>query len=189
MWQYLTSTLSYTDWNLIIKLITGLAPVIVAGFAFYKWYSNRDYKNDYYKKLIDRRLDAYQSLETLLAGLRNTVLDDKDPSKPYHFILSYKAALDNFTLLAIDVTSKSLWLSEEISDQMMLLNKIMYPLRNNIDDQLLINIAKEKYHEIANWREETEIIIADDLLSLHEIEAFLNNNKTKDRKPVPFKIK
>ncbi len=72
---------------------------------------------------------------------------------------------------------------------MMLLNKIMYPLRNNIDNQLLINIAKEKYHEIANWREETEIIIADDLLSLHEIETFLNNNKTKDRKQVPFKIK
>jgi len=47
-----------------------------------------DYKNDYYKEIISKRLNAYQFLENQIAVLKSTVLDDSD-RKPYHMIFSY----------------------------------------------------------------------------------------------------
>jgi hypothetical protein len=46
-----------------------------------------DYRNEYYKKLLDKRLEAYRFLEMQIAILKNTVLDDD--KQPYHMIFSY----------------------------------------------------------------------------------------------------
>ncbi|WP_177177655.1 hypothetical protein [Propionispira arboris] len=69
----------YECYDLITKLITGIAPFIAAFGAYYMWSKNREkeiknleYKNDYYKKIIDKRMEAYEQLEKFIASLKVT---------------------------------------------------------------------------------------------------------------------
>ena len=84
--------LSYMDYDIITKFVSGIAPCMAALIAYYKWYTNRDYKNEYYKKILDVRICAYEELRKLLSlidqrkEIRLTDTDGTDIKRQYHHI-------------------------------------------------------------------------------------------------------
>ena len=57
-----------------------LIALLSAGLAFLSaWRIKKiDYRNEYYKNIINKRLNAYQFVENQIAVLKTAVLDDKD---------------------------------------------------------------------------------------------------------------
>src|ERR1017187_10385053 len=68
-----------------------------------------EYVHDYYKRVIDRRIVAYEELENLIVNLKTAVLDED--GKPYHVLFSddWKDAYSHI----FPVLSQALWLSDE----------------------------------------------------------------------------
>ena len=70
-------------------LCGGLLGAIIVG-AYSLRAKRNEYLNDYYKKVIDRRVAAYEQLESLIVSLRTTFLGEDN--KPYHFLFSQNEA-------------------------------------------------------------------------------------------------
>ena len=92
LWYLFRANLSYMDYDIITKFVSGIAPCMAALIAYYKWYTNRDYKNEYYKKILDVRICAYEELRKLLSlidqrqEIRLTDTDGTDIKRQYHHI-------------------------------------------------------------------------------------------------------
>lgn len=97
-------TLTYNFFNnwtyYFFDIITKLAPVIAAFGAYYMWSRNREkeikeleYKQDYYKKIIDKRMQAYQELNNLLCLINqrmDIILDDEKGKEFFYGVLEIK---------------------------------------------------------------------------------------------------
>ena len=64
-------------------LLGALVGTLITGFFSLRAKQN-EYVNDYYKKVIDRRIAAYEQLENVIVSLRTTFLGEDN--KPYHLL-------------------------------------------------------------------------------------------------------
>ena len=150
-WQLLIGTVSYKDWDLIIKLVTGIAPTIAAIIVFYTWYSNRDYKNDYYKKILDKRIEAYSKLNYFVSKINimdSFIIPDKGTSKsgmamPYFTCFNTMEMLSN----TIDELSKLgehlVWINQNTKSTFFLVNNIIsdaYIIASNPGKEEMMNM-------------------------------------------------
>ena len=73
------------------------------------------FKNDYYKKVLNKRMDAYQYIDNQLKTMKITTLDED--AKPYHSMFygdqKYIAANQNDMMLA---RVSGLWLSSDMEN-------------------------------------------------------------------------
>ncbi len=99
------STLEVT----LISSCCTLGGVLVAGIYSLRVKRN-EYVNDYYKKVIDRRMAAYEALESLVINLKIAVLDDD--KRPHHFLFA-KYRWPEVHQQVFQVMSQALWLSDE----------------------------------------------------------------------------
>jgi len=183
----------YEYYDLITKLITGIAPFIAAFGAYYMWSKNREkeiknleYKNDYYKKIIDKRMEAYEQLEKFIASLKVTTPGKEN--KMYHVYFSTEVFFNGQTEETLKIVSKSIWLSEDINDLMLQFNQILYLFPNNNDDTIM-EYAKKEYHKIACIREGLEKHLASDLLKLYDVKKFLAEKANLNGGLIPFRTK
>ena len=63
-------------------LLGALLGTVIAGLFSLRAKRN-EYVNDYYKKVIDRRLAAYEQLESLIVSLRTTFLGGQATDMSY----------------------------------------------------------------------------------------------------------
>jgi phosphate/sulfate permease len=135
---------------------------------------NLDYKNEYYKKILEKRLEAYKFLETQIAVLKSSVLDDD--GKPYYLIFEYgHEKFDEFQQNLFVAHAYSIWIDNETVNKMDELNRLFLKITRklkDISDQELIQIGKDNYHEIAKIRTELESCVRNDLLELYDLKAF-----------------
>lgn len=55
------------DWStLVVAILTSSVVGAVVSSLFSEWQKRNDYKRDYYKKIIDKRLNAYEKLEAFI---------------------------------------------------------------------------------------------------------------------------
>ncbi len=154
-----------------------LVGALIPGFFTLRAKRN-EYVNDYYKKVIDRRIAAYEQLESLIVPLKTLVLgDDK---KPYHFLFSQDEASGvapaHFILLGI--TSQALWLSDEAFQETREFNRLLCGFHGSTSASL-VEFGQQNYQAFATLRENLERILAADMLVLHDVEGFLKKKKTK----------
>jgi len=175
-------------------VIAKCTPALAGYGAYYMWTQNREkelknleYRNDYYKKIIDKRMEAYEQLEEIIAFLK-VIAPDNNHKKMYHVYFSTSTLLHEQTMKILEVVSKSIWLSENINYLMMQFNQILYLFPNNDNDKIR-EYAIKKYHEIAVIREELEKNLAIDLLKLHEVEKFLDKQANLDCGLISFRTK
>jgi len=140
--------------------------------GFYNLRAKRnEYVNDYYKKVIDRRLAAYERLEDLILSLKTVVLDED--AKPYHVLFSHdwQDAYDHIYNLP------SLWLSNDALEKTQALNYLMFRVRPTPNEA--IEFGKQNYHEISKLRSDLEKILAIDMLDFHNVTGFLKKKQHK----------
>ncbi len=169
--------MSYITWTAILasSVIAALLGGVIAGFVTLRVAKNQ-YVNDYYKTVVQRRLAAYEQLEYLITMLKTSVADDSD-NKVYHLLFSSGDNTQAHEIM-FRVSSQSMWLSDEVVDETITLNRLFFSCPSDQADVLAF--AKKHYKAIADTRTRLERLYARDFLTLHEVTRFLKSKKPKD---------
>jgi|GEM_PF-1162227 len=165
-----------------LLLSSSLLTAILTSVA--NWYINRNnYRNDYYKKLLDKRLKAYEEVEALISKIKPLVHLD-DGSVCNIFLSCGKEGFDDFLLQIGMANISSFWLSDKTSGTITELN--VYLLNNILDesDEQNINAHLEQLgikhrEEIKRTRKPLEEILKEDLNQLHDIKGFLKRKRVR----------
>ncbi|MDR2970706.1 MAG: hypothetical protein LBU83_02075 [Bacteroidales bacterium] len=139
-----------------------------------------DFRNEYYKIILAKRLKAYQFVETQIAVLKSVVVESD--GKPYHVIFSYGE--DKFIefqqnlLLAI---SYGLWIDDGTMKELEKLNELFFSLNNQIRSKAqneILNVGKIYYQKISDTRLKLENSVIKGLYELHDVRKILRTQKT-----------
>ena len=134
-----------------------------------------EYINDYYKTVIQRRIAAYEQLESLIIYFRMTVVD-KD-NKGYHLSFLGENPKEDLFKRLFAVMSQGLWLSDEAFAKTSELNYLLFRMPDAEGDA--INFGNQHYQAIATMRDALERILAADMLNMHEVGRFLKRKKNR----------
>lgn len=159
--------------GIIEVLLTSATISAIVGGLMSWWFQEKSYRNDYYKTIISKRLEAYESVAHIIAQLRISVVDEND-KKPFHIGL-YESPNQLFsTLMSMCLAAMSnLWLSEKMIEKITSLNRITYLIGVNNSSDNGISIAKEYYVEIGQIRTDIENCMKQDLKDLYDVKKFL----------------
>jgi hypothetical protein len=153
---------------------SGFLSALVAGI--YNLRAKRsEYVNDYYKLVIKRRIEAYEQLERVIIQFKFTVVDDDKRGYHLPFASEEDKDWDATQILLAGVMSQGLWLSDKVFAKLRELNLILF---RHSKPPSMVEFGKQQYEKIATLRAELERLLAQDMLTLHDVGLFL---KTKDR--------
>lgn len=160
-------------------IVSGLiAAIVSAGMSL--WLKNLEFRNEYYKEILARRLDAYKKLENLVAALKSTCIDPVD-KRGYNSIFSKGLAYyEEFKGVFQSGMANNLWINDNTLEIMQELNKVIVTISSQIlngNDHRIIDLGKTYYKDIATLRNKLEASIRHDLLHLYDFKKF---DKSKD---------
>ena len=146
-----------------------------------------EYKNEYYKLIVQKRIDAYTNIERELNILKSVTIDDKDGLTYQIFFTFDREDFVKFYFSFSSVLDFSLWLDNNTVDILQEFNQLFYTISNKIKDmdtESRIIIGKQYYLEIANLRYKLIESIKKDMHNLYEVKNVFTpeNNNT-----IPFK--
>jgi hypothetical protein len=146
---------------------------------------NSNYKKEYYKKILEKRLSAFEKVQEVTAKLGFKVQLDDSVIPSICFNDEY---YQGFIYLLGSTIDSSFWLDNSTSLKLTELNVyLLNNFSNNIDansDTETKNIEYQKLgknhtEKIREFREELNILMSDELKKLHKIDNFLRNHKNK----------
>jgi hypothetical protein len=156
-----------------------------------------DYKKDFYKKILDRRLSAWTEAEQLFLPLRAAALTGPDGKDRFGFFYEPQEFRNLFDTLNKCLISQIFWLGGGYNNELLLFRNRLSEIHdkcitNEIKDGVnVIDAAKlfkagavhyEELHSIyLNVLAELSAIIGD----LHNIEGFLQRRKESSPMQVP----
>lgn len=167
------------SWPTILTswLGSGFLSAVVAGI--YNLHSKqKEYVNDYYKTVINRRVAAYENLEALIVALKTSVVDESD-KKGYHLLFSSEKEEDWEAAFVVvgRVMDQALWLSDEVFRGVRDLNYLIFHFEK---PPSVVEFGKKNYERIATLRADLERLLARDLLNLHDVRRFLKGKDQPD---------
>jgi hypothetical protein len=137
----------------------------------------REYVNEYYKIILNRRITAYEQLESLIVSLKVSVVDSD--GKPYHLLFSQEDACRIAHTLLQNILIQALWLSREAFEKSQELNYLLFSLK---PEGAAIDFGRAHYEKIGKLRHDLEQIVATDLIKLHDLKGFLRQKKKEEHK-------
>lgn len=166
--------------------VAGIVSALVSYFISIKL-KKLDFKNEYYKEILKKRLVAYQYIESQLAVLKTVVLDKND-NKPYHMMFSYSdVEFFDFQKNMIMAISFSLWIDDETTENLEKLNELFYNLNLKTEGKSnfeLTNLGKKYYQHISDLRFQLENSTKRGLYNLHDIEKAFKIKKTNTKRNI-----
>ena len=195
------------DWGDITKiaLTSGISAALVTSGANY-FFKKQDYKRDYYKKIIDKRLKAYEELEEFIGKfcVHMEILDPERNQKSgegffvfWCFHEEDKLHIANDWILG--VIQNALWYSDDINKSLKEVNEILaevgtvlnkptaitvdniekYNLgQTHINEDLIKYIGRELYGQLESLMKIIGKAVYRDLKNIDEVEKFLKDLKT-----------
>ena len=140
-----------------------------------------NYKKDFYKKVIEKRMKAYEQVGIIQSDLGLlTNLGDRI----CHTICYSDELFNEFTVKLVEVKNQSFWLSGEVVNKLTELN--IY-LHNEVDNQIDFTKSQDEitscyreigvklFDEIRAFRREINKIIDSDYCQLHKVKPFLKD--------------
>ena len=142
-----------------------------------------DFKNEYFKIVITKRLEVYENIEKQVFLLKTSVMDTDD-NKAYHRIFSLG---EDFFLKNTEpiwfANSGSIWINsdtrEKVKEFIHLINDVSF--KNNKDSNYLIEFGKKNYLKIAYLRDDIEELIQQDILTLYDFSKIKESTKNTTR--------
>jgi hypothetical protein len=166
--------------TIITAIITSSVLAAILTKVFDYFFNRMNYKRDYYKKIIDKRLEAYEILNKVLYETHGTIMDSNvkfnriydEPKEYYLFVSSLEEA-----------TKIRIWYSVKTALNLIELLEFLAfsPGQENID----INTPEHEFHNFGvrhlkrfnELKEKLESSILDDFSSLDDIQVFLKQYK------------
>lgn len=185
----------YQYYDLMVKLFAGIAPFVAAFGAYYMWSQNRekelkemDYKNAHYKKLVDKRLEAYQNLCDFISkiSIRNSAII---PDNTEYFLSCFRSVKKLNTTLneCLELGEYRYWYSKEVKSYLDKINKIiakectyfnthknespiLYDINNKPSDSVVRGI--KRFDELSQYISSINKSISDDYKTIDNIPLF-----------------
>jgi hypothetical protein len=107
------------------SVVSAIIGALIAG-AYNLRAKRNEYRNEYFKTVVQRRLAAYEQLEILIVSLKTAVIDTDN--KPYHFLFSKDEDCITAYKLLSDTMDRGLWLSDEAFEKTRDLNYRVFRL-------------------------------------------------------------
>lgn len=167
IWQIILSS------ALVSSILSSVATWLIGNHA-----QNKSFKNDYYKLVINKRMEAYQHIDNQIKAMKITTLDDD--AKAFHsmFYGDPKIIYANQHDLFLAKTN-GIWLSNAMENALSELNQLLFEINQDITDDIDNNVAlaKEYYSKVADIREKVEQQLRKDMLVLYDVQDFLKEKK------------
>jgi len=172
--------MNYT--SIIISIISSSVIATVFASIINIFIKKIEFKQAYYRIILDKRLKAYEWLENQIALLKTTVADDRD-NKSYHIIFSYGInEYYDFTKNIMLANAYSLWINERtnviLNDLLHIFNQINLEIKGD-KEEMLINLGKNYYFKISDLRNTLESTVRNDLLYLYKFSDIFNKKALK----------
>ena len=148
-----------------------------------------EYRSEYFKLVLNKRLEAYQKLEELLIHFRITANDESDHQFYYSLIFDKRKYLENFITKLSLLRFESIWFSNEVIislDKLGQIFMIIDQAYKGKSDALLIAEGKKRYKEFAKLKKDLEVTIIRDLENLADVRKHFRNKKNTDRSTLIF---
>ncbi|MBH8559858.1 hypothetical protein [Hymenobacter negativus] len=173
-----------TNYTLFAAIIAALASLTSAYIALKS--KDKDFKNDYYKKMIDKRLSAYDDIESILNNLSHVVnvekLVNKKPESVGAIFKFFESdeSFHAFMNKLQSVIHKGFWLStgckNEIIDFYNKLSEIGKELKvyenQNFNRDELINAGLKYYNSIDKVRIRVYLLMVEEIIEIQNVEKF-----------------
>ncbi|MCO5252613.1 MAG: hypothetical protein M9949_14490 [Candidatus Kapabacteria bacterium] len=166
-------------WSGLISVIISTISAVVVGLVLKRY----DFKSEYYKLIIRKRLKAYSYIEKHLTILKSTFIDEDD--KQYHSIFYYGHENYNLKLQAFEQSMvENIWFTPETIECLLELNELYFSIARQVakvkdkSNRSLIEIGKEHFQKINELGGKLQDSVKEDLLNLHNIKSF-NKKKWK----------
>lgn len=166
--------------NIWIAILSsaGVASVVSAimGYIFNVLIQKRKYKDDYYKMVISKRMDAYAKVEEIYKLLKTYASEDSGKTS-WCIIFNDKDFFKIFYKKLYSTMGSSMWLSEEINNDIRYLNNMLLLVDKSLkkENTNIRELGKEKHAIFA----EIHCLIGkhykNDMLNLYNVEGFLKN--------------
>jgi len=174
----------------IITLIisSSVLSAILTGFVNFR-IQNLNYKREYYKKLIERRIDAQEQILSLSNELRIQVKLDEG-ALCNRICATGEKHYESFSLLLASSVNISFWLSSKLSDILLdfnifLLNQITHEIKGeeqNERDRCLIDLGLLYNEKLRDYRKKIEQQLMNDFADLDNVRSFVKSkHKTNDK--------
>lgn len=171
------------DNTLYNAIVTAIVSAVITNVCLW-WHKKADYKRDYYKKVVDKRIKAYEQVERFAACFDHQTTNLHTNQKWLACCITLDAAKTTFKILE-DVEKDGLWLSEECNQCIKNINKTLMPLFY-FDDKQEEMFKKERirlsicmYDNMVEYRDKLRSIIRRDMINLHDVDKFFECNKHK----------
>jgi hypothetical protein len=162
-----------------IALTSGASASLITFLANY-YLKKQDYKRDYYKKITDKRISAYEELENIISEFRYTKKYENcsKESKYYHSCIDTLNKRQDIINQIRSCLKRKIWLSRSMGVKLSMLYLILMDC-NEKDESAYQNKLVDKYERITRITFGMRKILIEDLLKLYDIEHFLKQPKHK----------
>jgi len=168
-------------------VIAGIVSAIISYLTSIRL-KKMDFKNEYYKEILKKRLHAYEFIENQIAIMKSVVLDDD--GKPYHMIFGQgESKFYEFQKNLMLAISYGLWIDNKTSETLDEINNLFFNLNNHINkksDSEIEEIGKEYYNRVSGLRIQLERDVKNGLYDLHDIKKIFKYKK-RNKKRVIYK--
>lgn len=171
--------------TLLTILSSGIITVLVT-FMTNLWLNNNSFKKEYYKKLIDKRLEAYEILENVNRIL-NIFAYDKKLNGVYFLAFSDPEYWVNLNQSMFQAMLYIRWHGEDTQKTLHQLSYIFAKIGDNLDDSFtkekLETEASPYLKEILDLKRNLTEYSLLDFENLHDFNSFFSlNKKTIDQR-------
>lgn len=166
-------------WKIVLSsafatsIVSSIATWLIGNSA-----QKKSFKNDYFKLVINKRMEAYQYIDNQLKTMKLSVLDDD--GKPYHsmFYGNLNTIYSNQRDIILARTN-GIWLSTAMENELSGLNQLLFEINNNLTDVIDNNVvvAKKYYSQVVESREKVENQLRKDMLVLYDVKGFLKEKR------------
>jgi len=135
--------------------------------------TERNYRNEYYKKIVEKRFQAHELLNGVISRLKIAV-PDKD-GKSYHSIFAGTSEEYEAFMIELATNGPDFWVMDKTRGALLELNKELFRchlLLNEMNGNLK-EVGKKEYVEIGKLRDKLEDYMLSELPSLHKVRQFL----------------
>jgi hypothetical protein len=149
---------------------------------------NLNYKREYYKRLIERRIDAQEHILRLSNEIRVQV--KLDGALCNRICATGEQHFESFSLLVASSVNISFWLSNQLSEILLdfnifLLNEIAHEIKGSKKserDRCLIDLGLIHHEKIREYRDKIDKQLTDDFADLVNVRSFVKSkHKLKDK--------
>jgi len=171
-------------------VLAKLSPAVAGFAAYYMWSKNREkeikdleYRHDYYKKILEKRMKAYEAIEkTDTPFLRNLSIN----SAKYHSCFRNKIETSKARSALREALDHAIWINTPILNELRNLNNCVREVAKYSDDNKRRLVAIKYYREIRGLHFKIRKLLARDMLDLDNIEMFLRKKYIRDDKITNF---